>query len=213
MDGMVAPTSRLYSGQNASERSAGRRERFLEAGLELMGNHGMPATTVRAVIAEAGLAPRYFYELFADLAELQVAVLDKILAEAERRGIQALLSVPDRPKSRTRAVLAEMVDLLLDDPRKGRVLLVESLASPAMGARRMDETVRFAHLLATHSGSAKNSSTEDPAVQVSTHYALNGFIGTMAAVIDNRIQIERPDLVERLTNLFQHIGRPAPARA
>jgi len=200
-------TPRLYRGQDAGQRSAERRLRFLAAGLELMGTQGVQATTVRAVIAEAGLAPRYFYDLFTDLADLQVAVLNELLAEVERVGLESLRDAPKRPRARTRAVLSAFVDLLLDDPRKGRLLLLESLSSPAMGARRMDETVRFADMLAAHSGAWIGDPAGDPAVHVRTHYVVNGFVGTLAAVLADRIQIDRTDLVDRLTDLFLAAGR------
>ncbi|MBK7977635.1 MAG: TetR/AcrR family transcriptional regulator, partial [Deltaproteobacteria bacterium] len=71
-DGVGA--GRSYRGKAAGDRSAERHRRFVEAGLELFGNHGFSATTVKALCTEAGLTERYFYESFANREELFLEV-------------------------------------------------------------------------------------------------------------------------------------------
>src|SRR3954454_21644583 len=76
---------RVYGGLAADERSAQRRARLLEAGLDLLGSEGWAATTVTAVCTRARLTPRDFYESFRDRYELVVAICDGIVAEVVER--------------------------------------------------------------------------------------------------------------------------------
>lgn len=209
MEDMSVTSPRMYRGQDAAERRGARRAAFFEAALELMARDGVSRTTVRAVIAAAGLAPRYFYDLYENLDELHVAVLTQLLADAERASTRALLEAPREVRAQTKAVLAACVDYLLDDPRRGRVLLLESLGSPAMGARRMDESERFAGFLAAQASAWSGADANDPAVIASAHYALNGFVGVMSAVLAGRLEMSRADLVSQLANSFLRSG---PAR-
>ena len=50
---------RRYRGQGPAARRAERRERLLDAGLELMATRGYKGTTVEAIYSHAHLAPRY----------------------------------------------------------------------------------------------------------------------------------------------------------
>jgi AcrR family transcriptional regulator len=68
---------RRYGGKTATERRDERRERLLDAGLELFGTDGFAAVTIEALCAEAGLNPRYFYEQFATREELLGAVYER----------------------------------------------------------------------------------------------------------------------------------------
>src|SRR3546814_8891593 len=162
--------ARRYGGASAEERAAERRSRLLAAGLELMGTRGLVGATVRGVAEEAGVAARYFYESFPTVDDLHLAVFDEIAQEALVRSLAALERTsgdPEARRERTRVVLAEMVDLMLEDPRKGRIVLLESTASATLGARALAESRRFAGLLAaTASGSDPGADTAHVPVEL-----------------------------------------------
>jgi len=206
----VTTTSRRYGGASAEERAAERRARFLEAGLELMGTKGIAATSVRGVAEATGLAARYVYESFPTIEDLHVAVFDAIAAEALERSLAALArtSPDDDPASRaerTRVVLAEMVDLMLDDPRKGRVVLLESTASAATGARALEESRRFAGLLAATAASGDPTSTLDDTpveLRITAQFMIGGVVQTLGAVLQGAIETDRATLVDTLVGLF-----------
>ncbi len=205
----MTTSSRQYGGISAEERAADRRARFLDAGLELMGNRGVAGTTVRGVAEETGLAARYFYESFATIDDLQVAVFDAIALEALERSLDALArtSDTDDPASRTertRVVLAEMVDLMLSDPRKGRIVLLESLASPAIGLRALEESRRFAGLLAATASSGDPTAVDDVPVElrITAQFMIGGVSQALGAVLQGAIDVDRATLVETLVQLF-----------
>lgn len=83
--------------------------------------------TMRAVCREAGLSQKFFYESFASLDELLLAVYRKTLERVELPiggGRSDLLS----PSDVERAAVDRAAQLLQDDPRICRVLLVEPIA-------------------------------------------------------------------------------------
>src|SRR5215212_10332014 len=73
---------RRWRGRSASERTAERRERLIEAALEVFGSRGYSASTVRDVCREAGLTERYFYESFPNREALLGALADRIVDDS-----------------------------------------------------------------------------------------------------------------------------------
>jgi AcrR family transcriptional regulator len=115
--------------------SARRRAALLEAGLELLGTKGWAGTTVRGVCALAGLNDRYFYESFADLDTLRLAVVDELSAD----GTAAILAATQAPRdlrARSRAVVTAIVDFFTADPRRAHILVHEFQASEPLRERR-----------------------------------------------------------------------------
>lgn len=205
---------RRYAGASAAERAAERRRRFLEAGLELMGTRGLAGASVRGVSEESGLAARYFYESFRTVEDLHLAVFEEIAAEALDRALGALAGAADGDEQRTRAVLGEMVDLLLDDPRKGRIVLLESVASPVLGPRVLAESRRFAGLLAaTAAESTGADATPSPRLRLIAQFLIGGVAHTLAAVLHEEVAPDREDLLDTLVALFLtvHRGQVVPA--
>src|SRR5271163_401625 len=82
-------TARRYRGVTASERRTQRRERLLDAGLELFGTEGYASTSVRTLSAAASLNSRYFYESFASREELLYEVYTEVLKEISAEVINA----------------------------------------------------------------------------------------------------------------------------
>src|SRR6266481_4648742 len=87
---VVVTVERPYAGQLAHERKQARRATLVEAGLELLGTHGVNATTVRAVLQKTGLSQRYFYESFANIDELLIGVFDHVMKSTTARVIAEL---------------------------------------------------------------------------------------------------------------------------
>lgn len=205
--------ARQYGGVAAEDRVAERRARFLAAGLEVMGTRGLAGTTVRGVVEEAGLAARYFYESFAGIEELQVAVFDQIATEAADRALDAVLAAPrtvDDPSAdvraeRTRTVLAAMVDLMVEDPRKGRIAVIESVSSPVLGARVLEESRRFAAMLAATAsgGDPQGEAAGLPDdLRMTAQFLIGGVAHVFAAALQGDLDADRDHLVAVLTRLF-----------
>ncbi|MBM9460030.1 TetR/AcrR family transcriptional regulator [Nocardioides sp. zg-536] len=205
-------STRRYRGQAPEERVAERRARLLAAGLELFGTRGVAGTTVRAVVEDSGLAARYFYESFAGIEALERAVFDEIASEAATRALGALAAAGAEAsrRERIRAVLAEMVDLMLEDPRKGRIALIESVSSPALGPRVLAESRRFAGLLAVTAAHGDPAVADPDAlaetigarVRMVARFLIGGVAHTLGAVLQGDIAVEREEVVDALVDVF-----------
>jgi len=140
---------RSYGGVSATERVAARRARLLDAGLELYGTRGFAATGVKDVCRRAGVTDRYFYESFRDSAELFTAVFDRATSDLLALVAHKVGEVPPEPESQVRASIETFVRALAEDPRKARVVFVESTSAGADVDRHIRASLRqFAALIA-----------------------------------------------------------------
>ncbi len=126
MTGDASSPARTYRGVAAADRQAQRRAQLLDATLDLWGDPARPRVTMTAVCQRAGLTERYFYESFTHLDDALLAVLEQIAGEIERSTVQALHAAGGDPTERVHASIAAFVQILTDDPRKGRAAIVES---------------------------------------------------------------------------------------
>ena len=140
-------SSRTYRGIAAEDRRAVRRRQLLDAGLDLVGTRGVAGATMTAVCAHAGLTERYFYESFSARDELLLAVVDEIATDLRRAVLEALQDTPGEVEAKVRAAIATFATVLTEDPRRGRVALIESTVSPALRRRRQELFADFADLV------------------------------------------------------------------
>lgn len=165
-----------------------------------MGTKGIAGTTLRGVAEEAGLAARYFAESFPTIEDLHIAVFDTIIAEVEERGLTAISATEGGPPSEARSALAALADVLLTDPRKGRIVLIESVSSTVLGPRRLAETHRFAGIVAGLTGSDRDPQSLE--VQLAAQFVIGGVAETLTATLAGAITTEREHLLDKLNDLL-----------
>jgi AcrR family transcriptional regulator len=188
---------------SADERRAGRREQLLDAGLEILGTDGWQATTVRGVCQQAKLNPRYFYESFEDLDALLLAVFDRIAAEALEAVLGALEDAPADALGRSRAVIAAFVELMTEDPRKGRVAFIEALGSEALVRRRLDVLQQFAELTAQRGRDFLGQDAIDRrSAELTAQLLMGGLTEVLIAWLEGRLDVSRQRLVEHCAAVF-----------
>ena len=137
-----------YRGVSAADRSADRRERLLRATLDVWGRGDGSRVTMTRICAEAGLTERYFYESFVGLDEALIVVVDRIAEEIADKSVAAVESTAGEPADRVRAAIAAFVKILTDDPRKGRIAIVEASSLESLRPRRNELLLQFARLAA-----------------------------------------------------------------
>lgn len=91
-----APVGRPYGGRTQADRMSERRRRFIDAGIQVFGQHGYRAATVRGLCAQAGLTDRYFYESFESVQALLEAVYLHQVGRL-RLGLRQMLAPPQLP--------------------------------------------------------------------------------------------------------------------
>src|SRR5258706_5852322 len=94
---------RSYGGVSATERIAARRERLIDAGLDLFGTRGFASTGIKDICRHAGLTDRYFYESFNGSEELFVEVFDRVASEIFNLVMRSLGAAEPDPESQVRA--------------------------------------------------------------------------------------------------------------
>ncbi|WP_328396241.1 TetR/AcrR family transcriptional regulator [Nocardia sp. NBC_00416] len=192
----MAVQSGVYRGVSAAERAAERRSRLLEAALTVWADPHT-RTTMTAVCAEAGLSERYFYESFAGLDAVLEAVMDGIAAEIEETGRRAADRAGPDPEARIRASLRAFVQLLLDDPRKGRVAIVESVAVPKLRQRRTELLRYLAHQSALEAreflGSPDRSEIADETAGL---LFVGGLAELVTAWLDDTLAVSPDEIVD-----------------
>lgn len=187
-----------WAGTTLADRRAGRRERLLDVGLELLGTQGSAAVTVRSVCRQAHLTDRYFYENFADREALVLAVFDRVAEEAGAALVAAVAAAPPDIEARSRAAIEAFLRVLTDDPRKGRVLLLEPLTDATLGMRGIAISPMFVELVRGELGPA---ASPDGAVLTAT-----ALIGALANLfirwLDGSLAVERAQLTDYCVRLL-----------
>ncbi|MCW2496887.1 MAG: transcriptional regulator [Jatrophihabitans sp.] len=187
---MMVGMTRSWAGTTLAERREERRRRLLDVGLELLGTSGAAAVSVRSVCRAAGLTDRYFYENFADRDALLVAVFDEVAAEFGGALVSAVEA--DHPDKETlaRAAVEAFLDVMVADPRKGRVLLIEPLSSPAIGGQGLAVSPMFVALVRAQ---LDEPSSEDDALLGAT-----AIVGALTSLfvrwLDGTLEVDRDTL-------------------
>lgn len=141
--------SRRYGGKTTEERRSERRERLLNAGLDLFGTVGYAATTIELLCGATRLNPRYFYEEFGTREALLRAVYDRHVGAVLAAVMGALENAASDPTARMRAGLAAFVDAVLVDERAARINYFEIVGvSPELEAHRREVLRAYADLIA-----------------------------------------------------------------
>lgn len=203
----MAVQSGVYRGVSAEERAARRRERLLEATLAVWADPDV-RTTMTAICGEARLSERYFYESFAGLDEALTAVLDRVAAEIEEVTHAAVEQAGDDPADRVHASVAAFVRLLVDDPRKGRVAIVEAAGVPALRGRRTQLLRYLAHRTAeearTHLGLATRGSHED---ELAGLVFIGGMAELITAWLDGALEATPEEVTDAAAHAFLGLYR------
>ncbi|MEV8193598.1 MULTISPECIES: TetR/AcrR family transcriptional regulator [Rhodococcus] len=200
---MTSPAPRRYAGLSGEQRVALRREALLEAGLELFAASGKSGATMTAMCAHAKLTERYFYESFTSRDDLLQQVLDKIADEVREAVLAALRTGTGTLEDLVRNAIASFVAILTDDPRKGRVSLIESAGFEPLRTHRRASLRSFAQMVADEATRMYGDRAWPP-----ERGEINGllFVGGLAELVtawlNDEIAISPDEIVDVATHQF-----------
>jgi AcrR family transcriptional regulator len=199
---------RPYRGVEAAERLAGRRRRFLEAGLDLLGAaDGDPAELgVRAICGQAGLGVRYFYESFTDKDQFVGAVYDAVIADIAATTQAAVAAAP--PNEQARAAMTNVVNAISADTRVGRLLFSVELSNTMIVRKRAESTALFAALLFQHAGAM--GALDNETVKAAAHFAVGGVGQTISAWLSGDVELDQDELIDLLAALIDQLAALPP---
>jgi AcrR family transcriptional regulator len=214
-EGAPDGSGRMYGGLTVLERRAVRRQRLLDAGLELF-SRGYALATIEGICAGAGVTARHFYEEFGSREELLKAVFDRsidttILEIIEKVDQTAVAS--NDLELLVRQGTKDFIHAFLDDPRRARVVCIESVGvSPELEEHRRELVHRFSSLLQSEAERMLYAETGSPPEFVLTTRALVG--GTQELIVDWLLATEPVPLdvlADVISNLYLAIFSYHPA--
>jgi AcrR family transcriptional regulator len=206
VDCMPAGRDGMYRGVPAVERREQRRQRLLDAAIDVMGCEGWSALTVRGVCERARLTPRFFYESFAGIDALAVAAFDQVETRVTGRVLFAMADASPEPVARARAAFETLVGMFEDDPRLGRIALVEALGSEALAHRRLAAIRRLADVIAAQARAAYGEPAEPSLLHITALMLAGGLVELLIVWLDGELGVDRDQLVEDCVDIFTAAG-------
>lgn len=141
----MPPVVRPYRGVAADKRRRERREKLLDACLDMVTDSGVAAVTVDGICTRAGLSKRYFYESFGDRDAILVSALDDVI-DSVGTALEAIVQEQGSTADRVGQTAAVLVRALTADPRAS-LLYTSASANSALEARRRQMVDTFTPLL------------------------------------------------------------------
>jgi AcrR family transcriptional regulator len=169
------PARRPYRGLTPEQRDDERRERLLEAALEQFGTLGWNGTTIEGLCRAASVTTRHFYGLFRDREDVLIALYERLLERVAAAIVEAVGAAGAGREARTRAALDAVARAYDDDPRMGRVVMLEVVSvSERVEARWRQAMREFGALLEGLAGELIASGELPPRDNSLTSVALVG---------------------------------------
>jgi AcrR family transcriptional regulator len=194
--------ARRYRGITAAERQAERRERLLEAGLELFGTIGYARTSIRAVSAAASLNSRYFYESFKDREDLLYGVYQRIIGDIFTRAAEAAAG-ENALEAQARAGLRAGWVAVTEDRRKARIVAIEVVGvSERLERARRENRHALAQLTADNAASLAGGLRLRLDPVLVARFLMGGVVELLADWINGDLDKPVDEVVDHFTALF-----------
>ncbi|HYR24598.1 MAG TPA: TetR/AcrR family transcriptional regulator [Aquabacterium sp.] len=204
----VSPPRRCYGGVPPEERQRLRRAKLVEGAIEVFGTKGFHGATVREVCVAAHLTERYFYESFKTLPELFLAAYSELRDQLMALTLAAMEKLPRStdPLEMWTPALRVFLGFIRDDPRRGRIMLIDSLTVNGEVSALSGATARdYSALLKTQLPRLLPPETLD---EVSLNLLADGMIGLNVLLAARWMQDGFAEPIEKVvrTNLLPYEG-------
>lgn len=193
--------SRSYRGVAQVDRVAERRATLIETGLDCLHEDGLAGVSVRSVCARARLTPRYFYESFAELDALLLAIVDAVAAEVAERSLAAIAAAPPVVAEQVRAAIGAGYGVVATDRRKATALLIVAGGHGRLAERRQQIVVDYA-ALAMANLPLFGDLPDRREASATALFVMGGSAELIGAVLSGRLRLSRARVVDRLTALW-----------
>ncbi|HEX5990619.1 MAG TPA: TetR/AcrR family transcriptional regulator [Solirubrobacterales bacterium] len=165
--------------------------------VEAVARHGYSGTTVRELVALAGVSKSTFYEHFESKQDCFLATLDAIIEESARR-VGSAYRRPEDFHEKMVAALSAFMELVVEEPAAASLAAVESLTLGSAGVAHRERSSETFELIARQS--FDRSSSSHPVSEITVRAIINGLSG----IVYRRLRSGRPDelpgLVESLVD-------------
>jgi AcrR family transcriptional regulator len=201
--------ARQYGGIPTEERQQARRERLVDAALNVIADDGAAALTVNRVCSEAKLNPRYYYEHFTTLDDLVLGVAEHAGRLTVATLVSALAETDTDFINRAEAAISAGVGLLVEDPRLGR-LVVESATHPVLVVAREDlKKALLALIIANRPPASRQTADADHTAEFAANILLGGILEVIGAWTSGNLPMDRDDVVAKCVEVTTLLGNMA----
>lgn len=203
---------RLQAGRGAmSPENVARHQkaRLQGAMVEAVARHGYADTTLRELVALAGVSKSTFYDHFANKQECFFATFDEIVAELSKRVSEAY-RLPGDLRQKLVAALGVFMTTVVEEPAAATLAAVESLTlGPAGVEYRERASLDFEALIQQ---SFDHSPSPLPVPPVTVRAIVAGIRGIAYRRLRTGREEELPGLVEELVDWGLRYQRPESER-
>jgi AcrR family transcriptional regulator len=187
-----------------------QRARMIAALAEVASERGVANLTVAHVVARSGVSRRTFYEVFEDREDCFLAAFDEAMGRMAAI-VGPAYEQPGPWRTKTRAALTALLELLDYEPVTGRLVIVETLGA---GPRALERRRRvLAQVIAAVEEGRRETGKGDRPPPLTAE----GVVGAVLAVIHARLLEGDPGSLAGLSNqlmsmiVLPYLG-PAAAR-
>jgi AcrR family transcriptional regulator len=185
------------TGVSAVQRREERRQRLIDAGLELFGTRGVAAVGIVDICAEAKLTKRYFYESFSSIDHLAAAVFEQVTDRLVEQVVPAIISGGGQDP---RPALTAYLTGALADPRVARLLAVEGrtgvLARYGDGFATRAVELWFAYTPAV-------AGRDEPALRLRAYAFAGALTQVVLAWHDGVLELTVEQVIDELVDIFK----------
>jgi AcrR family transcriptional regulator len=185
-----------------------QRARIHGAMVEAVAQDGYEKTSIKKVVALAGLSRRAFYEQFANKEQCFLTSLDLIAARTVKLVNEAYRAADGALENRLRAAFEKFTEEVTSSSKSASLVIVEA---PAAGAAGM---LHLCRAMGTFEQMLLSSFTHTPEVGALPLPIVRGIVGGLAEVISVRMRTERakeiPALTEELLRWTLLLGTSPP---
>lgn len=171
--------------------AADQRTRLKLAMVEAVASHGFAETTLKELVALAGISMTTFYAHFEDKRECFLATFDEIVQQAGEQ-VGAAYREPGERRERLLAALATFMELAVAEPATISLAAVDSLTLGGAGVERRERGLEGLEALVRQSF--------DPAGGEVSELTVRAVVGGVGAVVYRELRAGRP---ERLPGLVE----------
>lgn len=173
-------------GMSPDQVARHQKARLEGAMIEMVARHGFAGTTLRDLVALAGVSKSTFYDHFESKQDCFLATFDEIVAQLNTRVVEAYRSEGDI-RERLAASLAAFMSLAVEEPAAARLAAVESLTLGAAGVAHRERASRgFEELV-------QQSFDHAPAGRPVSAITVRAIVGGVRGVAYRRLRADRAD--------------------
>lgn len=168
--------------------------------LDVACERGAGNVSVAHVVERSGVSRRTFYEMFPDREECFLAAFDQALSYACERVLPAYESGGPVWSARIRAGLLALLCLFEEEPRIGRMLVVESVSGgPRALARRAETIAKLTRIVEEGATQSKRSTAPPP---LTGEGVVGGVISVIQTRLTGRTDLRPAELVNPLMSMI-----------